>query len=165
MPGGSEEAWPFVKDILQSIAAKVADGTPCCDWVGADGAGHYVKMVHNGIEYGDMQVIAEAYALMKATGMSHEDMAETFRAWGEGVLDSFLVDITADILAFRDEAGEIVGPVRSGTLSPSLGCGIGTVYLPADARPGDEVSIRIRDRDIPGEVVPLPFYDGGSLKR
>ncbi len=108
MPGGSAEAWPFLKDILQSIAAKVADGTPCCDWVGADGAGHYVKMVHNGIEYGDMQVVAEAYALMKAAGMSHDAMAETFRAWGEGVLDSFLVDITADILAFRDEDGEIV---------------------------------------------------------
>ncbi len=108
MPGGSEAAWPFVKDVLQSIAAKVADGTPCCDWVGADGAGHYVKMVHNGIEYGDMQVIAEAYALMKATGMSHDEMAGTFRGWGEGVLDSFLVDITADILAFRNEDGEIV---------------------------------------------------------
>ncbi len=108
MPGGSESAWPFVKDILQSIAAKVADGTPCCDWVGADGAGHYVKMVHNGIEYGDMQVIAEAYALMKSAGMSHEDMAGTFQRWGHGVLDSFLVDITADILAFRDEEGEVV---------------------------------------------------------
>ena len=108
MPGGSEEAWPFVKDILQDIAAKVADGTPCCDWVGSDGAGHYVKMVHNGIEYGDMQVIAEAYSLMKASGMSHDDMAATFEAWGEGVLDSFLIDITADILRFRDDEGEIV---------------------------------------------------------
>jgi 6-phosphogluconate dehydrogenase len=108
MPGGTEAAWPFVKDILQSIAAKVSDGTPCCDWVGSDGAGHYVKMVHNGIEYGDMQVIAEAYALMKAAGMTHDEMAQAFRDWGNGVLDSFLVDITADILAFRDEDGEIV---------------------------------------------------------
>ena len=108
MPGGSDAAWPFVKDILQDIAAKVTDGTPCCDWVGSDGAGHYVKMVHNGIEYGDMQVIAEAYSMMQASGMTHDAMAETFRGWGEGVLDSFLVDITADILAFRDEHGEIV---------------------------------------------------------
>ena len=108
MPGGSESAWPFVKDIFQSIAAKVADGTPCCDWVGADGAGHYVKMVHNGIEYGDMQVIAEAYDLMKASGMGHEEMSDTFGRWGEGVLDSFLVDITADILAYRDEDGDVV---------------------------------------------------------
>ena len=86
----------------------MTDGTPCCDWVGSDGAGHYVKMVHNGIEYGDMQVIAEAYSMMQASGMTHEAMAGTFRGWGEGVLDSFLVDITADILAFRDEHGEIV---------------------------------------------------------
>ncbi len=105
MPGGSEAAWPAVKPILQDISAKTEDGTPCCDWVGADGAGHYVKMVHNGIEYGDMQVIAEAYALMRASGMSHQQMSETFRGWGEGVLDSYLVDITADILAFVDEDG------------------------------------------------------------
>ena len=106
MPGGSADAWPKVKEILQAIAAKVSDGTPCCDWVGADGAGHYVKMVHNGIEYGDMQVIAEAYHLMKVgLQMSHDDMAETFRRWGEGVLDSFLVDITADILDHRQDDG------------------------------------------------------------
>ena len=107
MPGGSQAAWPHVKDLLQSIAAKVPDGTPCCDWVGADGAGHYVKMVHNGIEYGDMQVIAEAYHLMKVgLEMSHEDMAGTFRSWGEGALDSFLVDITADILDYTTPDGE-----------------------------------------------------------
>jgi 6-phosphogluconate dehydrogenase len=105
MPGGALEAWPHVAPILQSIAAKVADGTPCCDWVGPGGAGHYVKMVHNGIEYGDMQVIAEAYGLMRAAGVDHDDMSSTFRAWGEGALDSFLIDITADILAHRDEDG------------------------------------------------------------
>ncbi|MDH4115935.1 MAG: decarboxylating NADP(+)-dependent phosphogluconate dehydrogenase [Acidimicrobiia bacterium] len=105
MPGGSEEAWPVVQPILQAVAAKVADGTPCCDWVGPGGAGHYVKMVHNGIEYGDMQVIAEAYALLKAAGMEHRDMASTFRTWGDGILDSFLVDITADILDHVDEDG------------------------------------------------------------
>jgi 6-phosphogluconate dehydrogenase len=105
MPGGSAAAWPAVKPILQAISAKTADGTPCCDWVGADGAGHYVKMVHNGIEYGDMQVIAEGYALMRASGMSYQAMSDAFRTFGEGVLDSYLVDITADILAFRDEDG------------------------------------------------------------
>ncbi|MGF1668223.1 MAG: decarboxylating NADP(+)-dependent phosphogluconate dehydrogenase [Acidimicrobiia bacterium] len=105
MPGGSSDAWPHVAPILQSIAAKVADGTPCCDWVGPGGSGHYVKMVHNGIEYGDMQVIAEAYSLMKAAGMTHAAMAATFRDWSDGVLDSFLIDITADILAHLDEDG------------------------------------------------------------
>ncbi|MBT8202684.1 MAG: decarboxylating NADP(+)-dependent phosphogluconate dehydrogenase [Acidimicrobiia bacterium] len=107
MPGGSPAAWPAVKDILQSIAAKVADGTPCCDWVGSDGAGHYVKMVHNGIEYGDMQVLAEAYSLMHdGLGMTHDEMAATFRSWRDGPLDSYLTDITADIMAARDEDGE-----------------------------------------------------------
>jgi len=107
MPGGSRDAWPFVQNILQSISAKVADGTPCCDWVGSDGAGHFVKMVHNGIEYGDMQVIAEAYHLMKVgLGLNHEEMSSTFRAWGEAELDSYLIDITADILAYRDETGQ-----------------------------------------------------------
>ncbi|UCG40073.1 MAG: decarboxylating NADP(+)-dependent phosphogluconate dehydrogenase [Acidimicrobiia bacterium] len=105
MPGGDAEAWPHLRDLFQSIAAKAKDGTPCCDWVGSGGAGHYVKMVHNGIEYGDMQVIAEAYWLMKAQGRSHAEMAGIFRAWGEGVLDSYLIDITADILDYRDEGG------------------------------------------------------------
>ncbi len=106
MPGGSPAAWPHVQGIFQAIAAKVADGTPCCDWVGPDGAGHFVKMVHNGIEYGDMQVIAEAYHFLKdGLGLSHQEMSEVFRRWGEGVLDSYLIDITADILAFRDETG------------------------------------------------------------
>ena len=99
MPGGDQAAWPEVKDVLQSIAAKVADGTPCCDWVGPDGSGHYTKMVHNGIEYGDMQVIAEAYHLMRVVlGMTCEQMAAVFRTWGRGLLDSYLVNITADIL-------------------------------------------------------------------
>ncbi len=106
MPGGSKKAWPAVREILQSISAKVADGAPCCDWVGSDGAGHYVKMVHNGIEYGDMQVLAEAYSLMQVgLGMAHDDMAETFRGWKDGPLDSYLTDITADIMAARDEDG------------------------------------------------------------
>jgi 6-phosphogluconate dehydrogenase len=105
MPGGDREAWPQISDMLRSIAARADDGTPCCDWLGPGGAGHYVKMVHNGIEYGDMQVIAEAYSLMKASGMTHAAMSETFAEWGEGILDSFLIDITADILATTDEDG------------------------------------------------------------
>jgi len=109
MPGGAEEAWPHVKDILQDISAKVADGTPCCDWVGADGAGHYVKMVHNGIEYGDMQVIAEAYHLLRDLGgLSPRELAEVFDRWANGRLDSFLIDITADILSFSDEEGLVL---------------------------------------------------------
>ena len=106
MPGGSPAAWPHIRPIFQDIAAKVSDGTPCCDWVGPDGAGHFVKMVHNGIEYGDMQVIAEAYHFMKdGLDLSHDEMSDAFREWGEGVLDSYLIDITADILAFRGDSG------------------------------------------------------------
>jgi 6-phosphogluconate dehydrogenase len=104
MPGGSAQAWPHVKPILQAIAAKVADGTPCCDWVGSDGAGHYVKMVHNGIEYGDMQMIAESYFLMKhLLGMAPAEMHEVLKVWNEGELDSYLIEITRDILAYVDE--------------------------------------------------------------
>jgi 6-phosphogluconate dehydrogenase len=104
MPGGSPAAWPHVKPIFQAIAAKVADGTPCCDWVGRDGAGHYVKMVHNGIEYGDMQMIAESYFLMKhLLGMTPAEMHPIFQAWNEGELDSYLIEITAEIMAYEDE--------------------------------------------------------------
>jgi 6-phosphogluconate dehydrogenase len=98
MPGGNKEAWPHVKDIFQAIAAKVEDGTPCCDWVGEDGAGHYVKMVHNGIEYGDMQLIGEAYQLLKdGLGLTADELAEVFTEWNKGELDSFLIDISATI--------------------------------------------------------------------
>ena len=107
MPGGSPDAWPHVKPILQAIAAKVEDGSPCCDWVGEGGAGHFVKMVHNGIEYGDMQLICEAYHLMKdLLGMSADEMHEVFKEWNEGALDSYLVEITRDILAYKDEDGQ-----------------------------------------------------------
>jgi len=106
MPGGSPAAWPAVRPIFKAIAAKAPDGTPCAEWVGPDGAGHFVKMVHNGIEYGDMQLIAEAYQLMKELlGMSAADMSEVFRAWNGGELESYLVSITADILAFKDKDG------------------------------------------------------------
>ncbi len=106
MPGGSPEAWPLVKEIFQSVAAKVEDGSPCCDWVGENGAGHFVKMVHNGIEYGDMQIINEAYHLMKTLlGMDAFEQHEVFKKWNRGVLDSYLIEITADILGFKDEDG------------------------------------------------------------
>ena len=107
MPGGSTEAWPHLKPIFQAIAAKVADGTPCCDWVGRGGAGHFVKMVHNGIEYGDMQLISEAYNLLKTgMGLNHEEMSAVFRRWDEGPLDSYLIEITGNILSFRAEDGK-----------------------------------------------------------
>lgn len=107
MPGGSEEAWPPLKNIFQDIAAKVEGGIPCCDWVGPDGAGHFVKMVHNGIEYSDMQLISEAYHLMKAgLGLSADQMAEVFARWNRGNLDSYLIEITAKIMAVKDTDGK-----------------------------------------------------------
>jgi len=106
MPGGSHAAWPFVKKIFQDISAKVDGGTPCCDWVGEQGAGHYVKMVHNGIEYGDMQLICEAYNLMKnGLGMSADEMHQVFAEWNMGELDSYLIEISRDILAKKDADG------------------------------------------------------------
>ncbi|MGZ4962423.1 MAG: decarboxylating NADP(+)-dependent phosphogluconate dehydrogenase [Limisphaerales bacterium] len=107
MPGGSRDAWPHVKDIFQGIAAKVDNGVPCCDWVGDGGAGHYVKMVHNGIEYGDMQVIGEAYQLMRdGLGMTADEMSQVFAEWNKGDLDSYLIEITANILKFKDADGQ-----------------------------------------------------------
>ena len=107
MPGGSRAAWPHIKDIFQGISAKVENGVPCCDWVGDGGAGHYVKMVHNGIEYGDMQLIGEAYSLMRdGLGMGADEMATVFNTWNTGELDSFLIEITGHILAKKDEDGQ-----------------------------------------------------------
>jgi 6-phosphogluconate dehydrogenase len=104
MPGGSDKAWSHVKDIFQSIAAKVADSSPCCEWVGHDGAGHFVKMVHNGIEYGDMQMISEAYFIMKKVlNMTPQDMQPVFEEWNKGELDSYLIEITADIMGKLDD--------------------------------------------------------------
>jgi len=109
MPGGSTAAWPHVKPIFQSIAAKVEDGTPCCDWVGENGAGHFVKMVHNGIEYGEMQLICEAYQIMKdLLGLSYEEMYNVFKEWNEGELDSYLIEITRDILNYKDNGKPLV---------------------------------------------------------
>ncbi len=107
MPGGSNKAWEEVKPVFQAIAAKVADGTPCCDWVGEDGAGHFVKMVHNGIEYGDMQLISECYHILRdMCGMNCKEMHDVFAEWNKGDLDSYLIEITRDILAYKDSHGE-----------------------------------------------------------
>ncbi len=109
MPGGSPAAWPHVKEIFQAVAAKVEDGSPCCEWVGEGGAGHFVKMVHNGIEYGDMQIICEAYQIMKdLLGINADEMHEVFKKWNTEELDSYLIEITRDILAFKDEDGQAI---------------------------------------------------------
>ena len=107
MPGGNPAAWPHVKEIFQSIAAKVEDGTPCCDWVGEDGAGHFVKMVHNGIEYGDMQLICEAYDLLhRGLGLTADELASVFTEWNKGELDSFLIEISSHIFGKKDDDGQ-----------------------------------------------------------
>lgn len=111
MPGGHKEAWPLIKDIFQAICAK-ANGEPCCDWVGGGGAGHFVKMVHNGIEYGDMQLICEAYDLMKSLGLGQKEMADAFDEWNKGELDSFLTEITRDILRYKDDEGYLLERIR-----------------------------------------------------
>jgi len=104
MPGGNPAAWPHVKNIFQSIAAKVEDGTPCCDWVGEDGAGHFVKMVHNGIEYGDMQLICEAYDLLqRGLGLTADELHSVFAEWNKGELDSYLIEISSHIFAKKDD--------------------------------------------------------------
>ena len=110
MPGGAAEAWPEIRPMFEAVSARAHDGTPCCGWLGDGGSGHYVKMVHNGIEYADMQVIAEAYSLLQALGCSHDEMSSIFRSWGAGVLDSFLIDVTADVLTYRDEDGCLLVP-------------------------------------------------------
>jgi 6-phosphogluconate dehydrogenase len=109
MPGGSPKAWPLVKEIFQAICARTPDGAPCCDWMGEDGAGHFVKMTHNGIEYGDMQLICEAYQLMKeGLGLSNAEMNAVLTEWNKGELDSYLIEITRDILGYKDEKSEYV---------------------------------------------------------
>ncbi|KAI8125271.1 hypothetical protein FF38_02311 [Lucilia cuprina] len=111
MPGGHPEAWPLIKPIFQAICAK-ADGQPCCDWVGEGGAGHFVKMVHNGIEYGDMQLICEAYHIMTSLGMKPDEIAQEFDKWNREELDSFLIEITADILKYKDTKGHLLERIR-----------------------------------------------------
>ncbi len=118
MPGGSKEAWPHIKPIFQAIAAKVGpkNDIPCCEWVGPRGAGHYVKMVHNGIEYGDMQLICEAYQLLRdVAGLSNEELYDVFAEWNRGELQSYLIEITRDIFSVKDEGGSGSWSTRSWT--------------------------------------------------
>lgn len=125
MPGGNKKAWPYVKDIFQSISAHV-DKEPCCQWIGDDGAGHYVKMVHNGIEYGDMQLIAEAYQFMhEGLGMNHAQMQQVFRDWNKGELNSYLIEITADIMGMPDTEAD-GGPLLEKILDTAGQKGTGT---------------------------------------
>lgn len=138
MPGGSPAAWPYVKEIFQAIAAQV-DNNPCCDWVGEGGAGHYVKMVHNGIEYGDMQLIAEAYDLLKQlSGLDNDKLSKVFADWNKGELDSYLIEITADILAHKDEDGE---PLVEKILDTAGQKGTGKWTVISAAETGQPVSL------------------------
>ena len=157
MPGGSPAAWPLVKDIFQAICAKTPSGEPCCDWMGEDGAGHYVKMVHNGIEYGDMQLICEAYQLMKeGLGLSNEEMHQVFAEWNKGELDSYLIEITRDILGYKDENGRVRGGQDSGHRRPE---GHRQVDQRQFARPRDA-----GDADRRGRVRPLPQRHEGRAR-
>ena len=134
MPGGNADAWEHVKPIFQAIAAKTDKGEPCCEWVGRGGAGHFVKMVHNGIEYGDMQMICETYDMMKnGLGMSNQEMHEVFAKWNNGVLDSYLVEITRDILGYKDEDGvETVDVILDKAGQKGTGCLLYTSPSPRD---------------------------------
>ena len=139
MPGGSPKAWPAVKPIFQGIAAKVDGGVPCCDWVGEGGAGHFVKMIHNGIEYGDMQLIGEAYALLKDyVGLDTDQMAGTFTEWNKGELDSYLIQITADILGYKDADGQ---PLIDKILDTAGQKGTGKWTVISSAELGQPVSL------------------------
>ena len=109
MPGGNENAWPFLENLFQTISAKV-EGMPCCYWVGTDGAGHFVKMVHNGIEYGDMQLISEIYAILLKIGLSSDRIAQVFNDWNQSELDSFLIEITSNIIRFKESDGTYLLP-------------------------------------------------------
>jgi 6-phosphogluconate dehydrogenase len=132
MPGGHKEAWPHLQPIFQSIAAKTDAGDPCCEWVGDGGAGHFVKMVHNGIEYGDMQLICEAYNFMQtALDMDNESMQATFAAWNKGDLDSYLIEITADILGFKEDGSYVVDNImdRAGQKGTGKWTGINALEL------------------------------------
>ncbi len=173
MPGGNPEAWPHVKPIFQAIAARVADGTPCCDWVGAEGSGHYVKMVHNGIEYGDMQLICESYQLLKdLLGMDAPSMSEVFGRWNKGKLDSYLIEITRDILAFKDEATgkplvdlilDTAGQKGTGkwTVTSALDLGV-PLTLIGEAVFSRCLSAQKEERVAAGKVLsgPTPRYEG-----
>jgi 6-phosphogluconate dehydrogenase len=165
MPGGSAAAWPLVRDVLQGIAARTRDGAPCCDWVGPGGSGHFVKMVHNGIEYGDMQLIAEAYHLMHAgMGMNHPAMHDAFAAWNAGRLSSYLVEITADIMGHVEDGAPLLeaildsaGQKGTGRWTAVEALGRGTpVTLVAEAVFARFVSALVDERAAAAELLPGP---------
>jgi 6-phosphogluconate dehydrogenase len=171
MPGGSKKAWPHVKGIFQDISARVK-GAPCCQWVGSDGAGHFVKMVHNGIEYGDMQLIAEAYHIMKnLVGLSFEEMQSIFSQWNKGDLDSYLIEITSDILGYIDENNEplvekildVAGQKGTGKWTVFAALDLGTPLTLIDASVSSRLLSYLRDerrdasKQLPG---PEPVFSG-----
>ncbi|CAF3924866.1 unnamed protein product [Rotaria sp. Silwood1] len=164
MPGGSEKAWEHVKPIFQKIAAE-ADGQPCCDWVGPSGSGHFVKMVHNGIEYGDMQLICEAYHIMKdILKMSNDEIAETFEEWNKGKLDSFLIQITAEILRYKENGKHVLDLIRDSAEQKGTGKWTGIAALeygvPATLI-GESVFARLQDFD--GDKKEFLEYLGQAL--
>ena len=174
MPGGSAQAWPHVQLIFQSIAAKINGVEPCCDWVGPDGAGHFVKMVHNGIEYGDMQIIAEAYLIMKELlGYHNDELKHVFDEWNQGKLNSYLIEITRDILAYKDSQGQAAidfildsaGQKGTGkwTVAAALDTGI-PLTLIGEAVFARFLSAQVADRRAASDVLPGPAsgYSGNK---
>ncbi len=175
MPGGSPDAWPHVRVIFQDIAAKVDDGVPCCDWVGEDGAGHFIKMVHNGIEYGDMQLISEAYDLMRSgLQLSYDELHRVFSEWNRGKLDSYLIEITADIMAYREPDGsplvekilDTAGQKGTGrwTVASALEMGI-PLTLIAEAVQARSLSALKDERVAASEVLTGPLVDYSGDKQ
>jgi len=176
MPGGSEEAWKHLKPIFQAIAAKVEDGSPCCDYVGQEGSGHFVKMVHNGIEYGDMQLITEAYGLMKnLLGLSNSQIADVLEQWNKGDLDSYLIEITRDIFRKKDEETgkdmvdvilDAAGQKGTGKWTVINGLELGApVTLIAEAVFARTLSAQIDDRHEASKILagPVPKFDGDKI--
>ncbi len=172
MPGGSPAAWPQIRPIFQAIAAKVDNGTPCADWVGPDGSGHFVKMVHNGIEYGDLQLICEAYHLMKdLLGLDNATMAQVFQEWNAGELNSYLIEITGEILAYKDEDGaplvdkilDTAGQKGTGkwTVAAALDEGV-PLTLIAEAVMARSLSALKEEREAAAKVLtgPQPQFNG-----
>ncbi|ERP39017.1 decarboxylating NADP(+)-dependent phosphogluconate dehydrogenase [Chitinivibrio alkaliphilus] len=165
MPGGDLAGWPHVEDLFKTISATAHDGAPCCEWVGASGAGHFVKMVHNGIEYGDMQLITEAYLLLKyGLGKSNEEMADIFEEWNTGELDSYLIDITADILRYSTDEGPLIDTIldaagQKGTGKWTLmnGANMGVpLTLIGEAVFARSLSARVEERHVAEEAYGVP---------
>ena len=169
MPGGSASAWPEVKEIFQNISAKVGDNEPCCDWIGEGGSGHFVKMVHNGIEYGDMQLICEAYEIMKEVlGMTNDEMHEVFKEWNKGELNSYLIEITADILKFKEKDGsylidnilDTAGEKGTGKWTAAVALELGAPLTLI----GEAVFARYLSSRKDERVVASSMFDGPSIK-